>query len=249
MLVLKFLSNYHQDFRSSVCRFIPVIMLAPLLFIAPGCRNESPPQAVEPKTDNAESQFSGTIVAVGDSLTAGYGLDETEAYPYQLAKKLSQNGYRFKVINAGISGETSSGALSRIEWVVSALKPDIVILATGANDGLRGIDPQVLRNNLDDTVAVLKRSNIIVVLAGMKMLPNLGPAYISHLAKIYPAIARKHKIVLIPFFLEGVAAEARYNQSDGIHPNQEGYQRIVEHIYPYVVEAIEQYYKRGSSPD
>lgn len=214
-----------------------IVLWLPLM----GCRNESTPEAAGQKEIDYKNSYIGTIVAVGDSLTAGFGVDESEAYPALLEKKLFLDGYYFKVVNAGISGETSSGALSRIQWVVSSLNPDIIILETGANDGLRGIDPDVLRRNLDEIVTALKRNNVEVVLAGMKMLPNLGPAYITHFAKIYPEVARKHKILLIPFFLESVAGDTRFNQPDGIHPNQDGYRRIVDYIYPYVLEAVKKY--------
>lgn len=191
--------------------------------------------AVEEKT------YRGTIVAVGDSLTAGYGVDEAKAYPARLEAKLATEGYHFEVINAGVSGETSSGTLSRINWVMSTLEPDIVILETGANDGLRGINPDVLRDNLDKLVETLKENDIQVILAGMHMLPNLGPDYTRKFAAVYPEIARKHEIVLIPFFLDGVAGERNLNQSDGIHPTAEGYLHIVDKIYPYVVEGIGSY--------
>jgi acyl-CoA thioesterase-1 len=177
---------------------------------------------------------------VGDSLTAGLGLpDESQAYPALLEVKLAAAGYNWRVVNAGVSGETSSGTLSRIEWVISSLQPDIVILETGANDGLRGIDPDVLRANLDAIVTILKKNDIRVVLAGMRMLPNLGPDYIEKFAAVYPEIARKHDILLIPFFLEGVAGEPALNQPDRLHPTAEGYARIVETVYPFVQQAID----------
>lgn len=199
----------------------------------------------EPSSDNAKSieyrtepSFKGTIVAVGDSLTAGLGLDESQAYPALLEKKLISDGYLFKVINAGFSGETSSGTLSRIHWVLSTLKPDIIILETGANDGLRGVDPDLLKKNLDQIITIIKANNIDIILAGMKMFPNLGPEYTPAFAKVYPDIAQKHEIQLIPFFLEGVAGQIQFNQSDRIHPNPEGTLRIVDHIYPYVLESV-----------
>ena len=146
--------------------------------------------------------------------------------------------YRFRVVNAGVSGETSSGALSRIEWVISTLKPDIIILETGANDGLRGIDPKILRENLDQLVSVMEKNRIGVILCGMKMLPNLGPAYTPAFSRVYPEIAARHDIPLIPFFLEGVAGDARLNQTDGIHPTAKGHIRIADNVYPYVLEEI-----------
>jgi acyl-CoA thioesterase-1 len=188
--------------------------------------------------------YEGAIVALGDSLTAGLGVDENMAYPSQLARRLAADGYNFRVVNAGVSGETSSGALSRIDWVISSLQPDIVILETGANDGLRGLDPGLLEANLDRLVARLKSRNIQVILAGMQMLPNLGPDYIRAFADIYPRIAAKHGVLLIPFFLEGVAGRPELNQNDRMHPTAEGYTRVVETVYPTVVTAIGRYRSR-----
>jgi acyl-CoA thioesterase-1 len=185
--------------------------------------------------------YEGTIVAVGDSLTAGLGVAEDQAYPAQLARRLQAGGYNYQVINAGVSGETSSGALSRIEWVISSLRPDIVILETGANDGLRGLDPDLLKTNLDRLVSTLTARNIQVIMAGMLMLPNLGPDYTRAFSDIYPQIAQKHGVIFIPFFLDGVAGEAHLNQPDKLHPTVDGYTRIVETVYPYVVRSIERH--------
>jgi acyl-CoA thioesterase I len=180
-----------------------------------------------------------TIVAMGDSLTAGLGLDESDAYPAVLERRLKADGHKVRVVNAGVSGETSSGAVSRIDWVLSSLDPDIVILETGANDGLRGIDPEVLSANLNHLLTILKTAEVKVILAGMQMLPNLGPVYTRKFNGVYTRMAKTHDVPLIPFFLENVAGDRRYNQSDMLHPNAEGYQRIVDHIYPWVVAALE----------
>jgi len=185
----------------------------------------------------------GTIVAVGDSLTAGLGVNEAEAYPAQLEKKLRAAGYEWKVVNAGISGETSSGTLSRINWVMK-LRPDIVILETGANDGLRGIDPALTRKNIDETISILKQQNVTVVLAGMQMVRNLGREFTQGFADIYPSLARKHGLILVPFFLQGVAGDPSLNQPDGIHPTAEGYRIITESVYPYARKAIDRNKKR-----
>jgi acyl-CoA thioesterase I len=204
-----------------------------------GCSGEPASNEAAIKTAAAKRGVQKTIVAVGDSLTAGYGVDENEAYPAQLQRKLADDGYDLNVVNAGVSGETSSGTMSRIKWVISALKPDIIILETGANDGLRGIDTDILRKNLDQIVSVIKANNIKVLLCGMKILPNMGPEYSKAFARIYPQIAQKHDIPLIPFFLEGVAGDPRFNQPDQLHPTAKGYRRIIDHIYPYVLDVIQ----------
>ena len=223
-------------------RFAIALICSTLL--VSGCGEQREPGNGEPLPAEPEKEIIGTIAAVGDSLTAGYGVDESEAYPALLEAKLLADGYPFKVVNAGVSGETSSGTLSRIHWVISSLKPDIVILETGPNDGLRGIDPDVLSANLDSVVRILKKNDIQVILAGMKILPNLGPDYTEAFAGVYPQIAVRHDVILIPFFLEAVAGEPSLNQSDRIHPTAEGYRRIVDNIYPYVVEGVNAFLNR-----
>jgi acyl-CoA thioesterase-1 len=216
----------------------PMALLCAILVFAIiwGC-SEEPEPAVAPLPPAQPSD--GIIVAVGDSLTAGYRVAEEQAYPAVLQRRLHRDGYRFEVINAGISGETSSGTVARLDWVLT-LKPDIMILETGANDGLRGLDPNLTRGNLDRIVARLRAEGIVVVLAGMKMIKNLGEPFTREFESIYPAVAAQHDVILIPFFLEGVAADRQLNQEDGIHPTPEGYQRVVDHIYPFVMEAIQQ---------
>ena len=200
-----------------------------------GCSEEKTP-LIE-STPRQLPEYTGTIVAVGDSLTEGLGVDEPEAYPERLQRKLAAAGYTYRVVNAGISGETSTGTLSRIDWILT-LKPGIVILETGANDGLRGIDPALTKKNIDEIVRRLKDNRVTVVLAGMQMVSNLGKDYTTAFAGMYPAVAEKHGVILFPFFLEGVAGEKTLNQPDGIHPTGAGYARVVDNLYPYVVEAI-----------
>jgi acyl-CoA thioesterase I len=197
-------------------------------------RPATPPAAA---TETAK-QPEGVLVAMGDSLTAGFGVDENETYPALLQARLQADGHRWKVINAGISGETSSGARSRLDWVLERLKPDIVLLTTGANDGLRGIDPKVVEENLLAMIRRLQARGVATIIGGMKMTGNLGPDYTDRFAAVYPAVATATGARLIPFFLEGVAADRRYNQADGIHPNAAGYRRIVAHIYPTVIDAV-----------
>lgn len=179
------------------------------------------------------------ILAFGDSLTEGFGVDSDMAYPAQLERKLQADGYNVIVVNGGISGETSSGALTRLDWTLRT-KPDIVIVNTGGNDGLRAIDLDLTRENIDQIVGEFDDSGVIVVVAGMQIIENLGEEYTTEFAGIYPAVAEKHSAILIPFFLEGVAADPELNQDDFIHPTAEGYRIIVDNLYPYVVEALEE---------
>ena len=215
-----------------ICFFILAV------WILSGCDNSSP-EAAAPARLPAETP-QGVIVCMGDSLTAGYGLDEDQAYPALLEKQLHEAGLSYTVINAGISGETSSGALSRLDWMLT-LDPDIVILETGANDGLRGVDPALTRRNIEAIVAALQSRGITVVLAGMKMVRNLGLDFTRAFSAIYPEIARQSDLILMPFFLEGVAGRPGLNQADGIHPTPEGYRIIVTNLYPYVLDAIKRH--------
>jgi acyl-CoA thioesterase-1 len=179
----------------------------------------------------------GVVVAVGDSLTAGLGLDERDAWPAQLERLLRAEGYRWKVVNAGVSGETSSGARARLEWVLR-LKPDVVVLATGANDGLRGLPPALLRENLQAMLALLQARGVTVVVAGMRMLRNLGAPYAAAFAAVYPEVARERGAILVPFLLEGVGGVPALNLPDGIHPSAAGQRVIAGTVRPHVLEAI-----------
>ncbi len=181
----------------------------------------------------------GTMVALGDSLTAGYGLNEDEAWPALLERRLASEGKPWKVVNAGISGETSSGTLSRVDWIIRQLKPDIVILAIGGNDGLRGLDVSLLQANITSIVRKLQNNGAVVVLAGMRMVRNLGPDYTSKFDAVYPAVARDTGAILVPFLLEGVATVPALNLPDGIHPNAAGHSLVVETLYPFVLKALE----------
>ncbi len=212
-----------------------------------GCKPqaEQASQPVKESTQTSETTQDtpadeGLIVAMGDSLTAGLGVPEAQAYPAQLEQKLRDNGYPFRVINAGVSGETSSGARTRTEWMLS-LKPDIVILETGANDGLRGIDPDLMQENIDAIVKTLRAQQVVVVLAGMQMVRNLGETYIQAFEQVYAQLAQQHDLIFMPFFLEGVGGEVSLNQDDGIHPTAAGYKLVVDNLYPHVTAAIQEF--------
>jgi acyl-CoA thioesterase-1 len=204
---------------------------------------DSAPQETTPPTSISSGSPQGVIVCMGDSLTAGYGLDESAAYPALLEARLKEEGFDYQVINAGVSGETSSGALSRLNWMLT-LAPDIVILETGGNDGLRGVDPALTRHNIEVIVDTLQNRQIIVVLAGMQMVRNLGTGFTRAFNAIYPEIAQASDVILMPFFLEDVAARPHLNQADGIHPTAEGYRIITANLYPYVLEAVKRHQER-----
>lgn len=197
-----------------------------------GCQ-AAPPTSPVQATPSPGTASRKTLVAFGDSLTEGLGVDIEQTYPAQLERTLQGENLDWKVVNAGLSGETSSGALSRLDWVLK-LDPDAVLLETGANDGLRGIDPKITKNNLTAIINKLQDQRIPVMLMGMKTLSNLGPDYTDEFEAVYPTVAGEMQIPLIPFFLEGVAGVTNLNQEDRIHPTEEGYTLIVEKIAPSV---------------
>lgn len=178
------------------------------------------------------------ILAFGDSLTAGYGLDDlSQAFPAQLEHALRAKGHDVKVIASGVSGETTTGGFNRIDWSL-AENPDAVIVELGGNDGLRAIDPALTERNLDGILAKLAARGIPALLAGMLAPPNLGRDYGERFNGLYPRLAEKHGAVFYPFFLDGVAAEPSLNQDDRIHPNAEGVKVIVTRILPKVEDLI-----------
>ena len=173
------------------------------------------------------------VVALGDSLTAGLGVAPDEAYPALLEARLRREGYAYRVVNAGVSGDTSAGGLRRIDWVLRQ-SPQVVIVALGANDGLRGQPVAALRDNLSAIVERARASGARVLLAGMRMPTNYGAAYTKEFAAVYPEVAKRTGVPLVPFLLEGVATRARLNQADGIHPNAEGQRVIADLLWPHL---------------
>jgi len=177
------------------------------------------------------------ILALGDSLTAGYGLPAQEAFPVRLQARLRDQGVEVRVVNAGVSGDTTAGGLARADWAL-ADKPDFVILALGANDALRGIDPATVRSNLDQLITKIQASGAKMLLLGMLAPPNWGDAYKRDFDNIYPELAKAHNVPLYPFFLEGVAMDPALNQPDGLHPNEKGVAVLVDHIAPLVAKLV-----------
>jgi len=178
-----------------------------------------------------------TILVLGDSLTAGYGLADGDAFPAQLEQALVAQGFAVRVINAGISGDTSAGGAARLEWSL-ADNPDLVLLALGANDALRGLSPDQTRANLAATITRLQEQQIKVLLAGMLAPRNMGEEYYNSFDKIYPELAQEFNVPLYPFFLQGVAGKPELNLADGIHPNVAGVQIMVAGILPLVLEEL-----------
>jgi len=180
-----------------------------------------------------EARAERVIVALGDSLTAGLGVAADEAYPARLEARLAREGYTYRVVNAGVSGDTTAGGLRRVDWVLRA-KPEIAIVALGANDGLRAQSPQTMRENLTAIVKRLQAAGARVLLVGMRLPPNYGADYTNEFQAVFPEVARSTGAAFMPFLLDGVAADTRLNQPDGIHPSAAGYQVIADRLWPYL---------------
>ena len=177
------------------------------------------------------------IVAFGDSLTVGYGLPATDAFPVKLAHALEAKGIKVQIVNAGVSGDTASGGLARLDWSLPS-DTDAVILELGANDAMRGIDPAVTRQALAAILTKLKERGVAVLLCGMYAPPNMGADFERAYQRMYPQLARSYGAILYPFFLAGVAGHREHNQADGIHPTSKGVDLIVKAILPKVEELV-----------
>lgn len=219
----------------------PNSLAAPKPASEPTSLDEPLATAPRPSPDNRPR-----IVALGDSLTAGLGVSPEQSYPAQLQKQLDALGYRYQVVNAGVSGDTSAGGLRRVAWVLTG-NPRLVILELGGNDGLRGLSLSETRSHLDAIIRRFKEANVPVLLAGMKLPPNYGEDYTIRFEAMYRELAATHALPLIPFFLEGVGGEQRLNQADGIHPTGEGYRLVVANVLKSLLPILNEATRSGSS--
>jgi acyl-CoA thioesterase-1 len=186
-------------------------------------------------TTNAAPAATKTALFYGDSLTAGYGLDPDQAFPALLQKKIEEAGLDWRVVNAGLSGETTAGGLRRLDWILRQ-PVDLFVIELGGNDGLRGIAPDVTRKNLQEMIDRIRAKNprVILVLAGMQIPTNMGPAHAEAFARIYPELAAANGITLIPFLLEGVGGVPELNLPDGIHPTAEGHRIVADTVWKII---------------
>lgn len=180
------------------------------------------------------------IAMLGDSLTAGYGVKPDQAIPVRLEAALKKEGRDVKILNHGVSGDTSAGGIDRLDWMLGD-KPDIVMVELGANDALRAIDPATTERNLEAIVKKLQEAKVTVWLIGMMAPRNLGPQYVAAFDGLYPRLADKYKVPLYPFILDGVAQDATLNQADGLHPNPAGVEVVVQHLLPFVTKYLDAY--------
>jgi acyl-CoA thioesterase I len=178
------------------------------------------------------------VVCLGDSLTEGYGLPPEQAYPSRLEELLHQRGLAVRVVNAGISGSTSASAVSRLRWQLRS-HPDWVVIALGGNDGLRGVDVSATRSHLSEAIALARANGVRVLLAGMKLPPNYGPDYTGAFEAMFPSLAKEHDVALLPFLLEGVAADPELNLPDGIHPNARGAEIVARNVLEALLPLLE----------
>ena len=188
-----------------------------------------PPAAATPS--NASETGRPKIVVLGDSLSAGYGLLESQAFPALLQTKLDAEGYRWEVVNAGISGDTTAAGLQRLDWALNQGDVRILVLGLGANDGLRGLPVSEMKKNLAAIIERSRERGVTVLLAGMEAPPNFGPEYVVSFRQVYRDLAREHKVTLLPFLLDKVAGVAALNQGDGIHPNAEGTAIVADNVW------------------
>jgi len=186
---------------------------------------------------SASGEGGPVVVALGDSLTAGFGVPEEASYPARLQAKLRREGYPHNVVNAGVNGDTTAGGVRRIRWLLR-LDPEIVILELGANDGLRGLPLEEIHANLEKIILVCRDEGIQVLLAGMKVPPNYGEHYARGFEEVFSRLAREYELPFIPFFLEGVAAQKGLTQGDGIHPEAEGYAVVTETVWRHLSPLI-----------
>jgi acyl-CoA thioesterase-1 len=200
--------------------------------------NTAQPSVETPSVPGAADAAPKTILFFGNSITAGYGLEPSQAFPALIQQKIDSAGWNYTVINSGLSGETTAGGKNRIGWVMRQ-KVDVFVLELGGNDGLRGVELESTRKNLQAIIDTVRAKNpdVQIVLAGMQIPPNMGPDYTSKFRTIFPELAQKNNLPLIPFLLEGVGGIAKLNLPDGIHPTLEGHQIVAENVWK-VLEPI-----------
>ncbi|MBA3548838.1 MAG: arylesterase [Nannocystis sp.] len=233
VLLSHLLPSHLLPTRVLTARLLALLLVTGLTQLACGApQGPQPAERPAPATDRIADPLADApvLLALGDSLTAGLGLAQSQAWPALLQTRLLAEGYRYRVVNAGVSGDTSASGLARLDWQL-AQKPAVVVLELGANDGLRGLPVAHTRENLAQIITRSKAAGAQVVLAGMQVPPNMGADYSAAFRQMFPELAAAHGVPLIPFVLEGVAGDAKLNQADGIHPTAEGQVILAETIW------------------
>jgi acyl-CoA thioesterase-1 len=204
----------------------------------PVSASDAAPSVVPPQKRSAGDK--PRIIFLGDSLTAGLGLELEDSFPSLIQERLDREGRAFEVVNAGVSGDTSAGGLRRLEWAMADGNPKVLIVALGGNDGLRGLPPEQLEQNLADIIQRAEKRGLSVIIAGMEAPPNFGVDYTTRFRAVYPALAKRYDVRLIPFLLEGVAGNPAFNQPDGIHPNQRGAAVVADLVWRALEPTLDQ---------
>lgn len=219
---------------------IKVLTLITFLLLVFSCNTEKNNESTVLDSENVTQESKPTILFFGNSLTAGYGIEEDEAFPALIGERLDSLGYEYRIINGGLSGETTAGGLSRLDWFLEE-EPEIFVLELGGNDGLRGIALEETKKNLKAIINMVQQKypNTKILLAGMQIPPNMGQEYTQQFREIYPQVAEESNVTLIPFLLEGVAGDPDLNLKDGIHPTEEGHKIVLENVWPYLKPLIE----------
>lgn len=234
----------HFNLMTSLRRFLGILAILSII----SCGSEEKKQNNQQAEDSVEAEKesateneddSKVILFFGDSLTAGYQLEASEAYPAVIQQKLDSLGYDYEVVNAGLSGDTTASGKSRLDWVLKQ-DADIFVLELGANDGLRGIPLSETRQNLKDIIEMVRAKNADtkIILAGMQIPPNMGQDYTSEFRSIFPELAEQYKVELIPFLLDGVAGNPELNLNDGIHPTAEGYKIVADNVWEVLEDEL-----------
>jgi len=234
----------------SVSRAPRAILVACLLLLA-ACDDARPgaPGTASESSARSSSGSSGggavvpvasgpTVIFLGDSLTAGYGLAEDEAFPALVAEALESDGRAIRLVNAGVSGDTTAGGLARVDWLLKQ-EPKVLVVGLGGNDGLRGLDLEMSETNLRQIIERAQEAGAIVILLGMLLPPNYGPDYTERFSAIYPRLGEAYGVILVPFLLEGVGGDPDLNLPDGIHPTARGHEIVARTVLPYVREALD----------
>jgi acyl-CoA thioesterase I len=203
-----------------------------------GAAAASQPAASQPVSETGEPQRP-RVVILGDSLTAGLGLLESQSFPAVLQKKVDADGYKFEVVNAGVSGDTSAGGLRRLDWALAG-DVKVLVVALGANDGLRGLSVAEMKNNLGEIIQRAKERGVLCILAGMEAPPNFGPEYTAAFRQAYRDVARENRVLFLPFLLDKVAGQADLNQADGIHPNTRGAAIVADSVWGVLRPVLDQ---------
>ncbi|HXV65380.1 MAG TPA: arylesterase [Vicinamibacteria bacterium] len=216
--------------------FAVAFFLSSVLALHLGCdaAEENLAPAPPPAAEESERSDQKKIIAFGDSLTAGFGIGLDEAYPAVLQEMIDREGYRYEVINAGVSGETSAGGVRRLSWVLDQREVEAIVLALGGNDGLRGLPPQEMKKNLATLIEEAKSRDITVLLAGFEAPPDARDRYVRDFVAVFPELAQEHDVTLMPSLLQGVIGVSELNQPDGKHPNAEGARVVAENVWSYL---------------